>query len=29
MAALLPLACGAGLDGAGLIYLRVVGGVGQ
>jgi uncharacterized protein YyaL (SSP411 family) len=29
MHALLPLACGAGLDGAGLIYLRVVGGVGQ
>jgi uncharacterized protein YyaL (SSP411 family) len=29
MQALLPLACGAGLDGAGLIYLRVVGGVGQ
>jgi uncharacterized protein len=29
MDALLPLACGAGLDGAGLIYLRVVGGIGQ
>ncbi|MDB4968589.1 MAG: hypothetical protein JWN44_4278 [Myxococcales bacterium] len=27
--ALLPLACGAGVDGAGLIYLRVVGGIGQ
>jgi uncharacterized protein YyaL (SSP411 family) len=29
MEALLPLACGIGLDGAGLIYLHVVGGVGQ
>jgi uncharacterized protein YyaL (SSP411 family) len=27
--ALLPLACGAGIDGAGLIYLRRVAGIGQ
>ena len=27
--ALLPLACGAGIDGAGLIYLRLVAGIGQ
>ena len=27
--ALLPAACGAGIDGAGLIYLRRVAGIGQ